>query len=170
MPQAHLEQPRHDAGPQLRRPRKISSILRARCPACRTGRMFIQPIYKFNGFAKMHEDCPHCGQDFKVEPGFYMSASYIGYVLYVGLILILTFLSFRFFPELNDILLISGIILITLLLIPLNFRFSRAICLHLLGSIRYSPQRMFQENTLFVAGDGELRQGPAGVPDESLPT
>ena len=138
---------------------RTRAILNCKCPACRKGDMFLHSTFKFNGFAKMYDECPHCGQDFRVEPGFYMSASYIGYVFYVGLILTLTFSSFYFFPELNDIVLILSIIGIILVVIPLNFRLARAVSLHFLGSIKYDPQRRFAENSFFVSGEGALRRG-----------
>ena len=59
-------------------------IFLQRCPRCRTGKMFQGSIYF--GFPKMHESCPTCGLRFAREPGYFLGAMYISYILGVGII------------------------------------------------------------------------------------
>jgi hypothetical protein len=57
------------------RPRlHLWSILRARCPACRTGRVLDGPF-------RLHRACGHCGYDFHPESGFYLGAMMVGFLL-----------------------------------------------------------------------------------------
>ena len=46
--------------------------MRLLCPRCGQGRLF-------TGWFAMREACPHCGLDFKREPGFYLGSIYINY-------------------------------------------------------------------------------------------
>lgn len=161
MPKANRETQQQAASSPIGRAR---AIITCKCPACRKGEMFIHPYYKLNGFASMYDECPRCGQDFKIEPGFYMSASYIGYVFYVVIIMAITFTSFYFLPALDDLILIFGIIALTLVLIPLDFRLARAVCLHFLGSIRYDPDLIYNEDGFFVSNKGLLRRGKPRLP------
>ncbi|HUP57150.1 MAG TPA: DUF983 domain-containing protein [Bdellovibrionota bacterium] len=53
---------------------RLSSILRARCPACHEG-----PVLK--RVFGIHRRCSACGHDFHPEPGFYLGAMAISYLL-----------------------------------------------------------------------------------------
>jgi len=64
----------------------IGDILRQRCPRCRTGNIF--PYSVFRGFPRMHERCPACGLKFEREPGYFLGAMYVSYVLVIGIIAI----------------------------------------------------------------------------------
>lgn len=115
--------------------------------------------WHLGGFAKMHDECPHCGQDFQIEPGFYMMASYIGYINFVVMIVILAFTGFAVFPENEDYITISVCIGLTLLLMPPNFRISRSINLGLFGGIRYRPNAGKDSSGFFIGPEGELQDG-----------
>ena len=49
------------------------------------GRIFQGSIWL--GFPKMHEDCPTCGLHFEREPGYFLGAMYISYILGVAIII-----------------------------------------------------------------------------------
>ena len=66
------------------RPSAFSSILRQLCPRCRTGRIFRTSVYW--GFPKINDCCPACGLLFSREPGYFLGAMYISYVLGLGLV------------------------------------------------------------------------------------
>ena len=88
----------------------------------------------------MHENCPHCGQTFYPEPGFYFGAAYISYGVNVGIIVAL-FITMNILiekPTLTQLL--SGTIIPALLMVPINFRISRSIFLHLFGGIDFQPE------------------------------
>ncbi|MEM6269735.1 MAG: DUF983 domain-containing protein [Bacteroidota bacterium] len=121
--------------------------------------MFPYRPYHLKGMGKMHDECPHCGQDFKIEPGFYMLAGYIGYINFVVVICILAFSSFALFPGVPDAALIAICIGLTLLLYPINFRLSRSVNLHLMGGVRYDPEAAQDDSGFYITPEGELKVG-----------
>lgn len=50
-----------------------------RCPRCRMGRIFRYSIWR--GLPKMFERCPVCDLRFEREPGYFLGAMYISFVL-----------------------------------------------------------------------------------------
>ena len=65
----------------------VKDILAQRCPRCRLGTMFRYSI--FRGWPRMHERCPVCGLLFAREPGYFLGAMYISYILGLGIIVVL---------------------------------------------------------------------------------
>jgi|SRR5690606_17848839 len=77
----------------MKRGTKLYSILRLKCPRCQIGNLFSNPgLLVFSRILEMPDKCPHCKQDFKVEPGFYTAALWISYpmvlIIFVPLILL----------------------------------------------------------------------------------
>lgn len=66
----------------------LTSTLSMRCPRCRTGKLFVKKNpYDLRHTLKMPEKgCPHCGQDYRIEPGFYFGATYVSYGLNIALL------------------------------------------------------------------------------------
>ncbi len=62
----------------------LKDILGQRCPRCRLGTMFHRSI--FRGWPKMHLRCPVCGLLFAREPGYFLGAMYISYIVGMGLV------------------------------------------------------------------------------------
>jgi uncharacterized protein (DUF983 family) len=58
-----------------------------RCPRCRLGTIFRYSV--FRGWPKMHERCPVCGLLFGREPGYFLGAMYISYILGMGIIAVI---------------------------------------------------------------------------------
>jgi uncharacterized protein (DUF983 family) len=52
----------------------LGAILRARCPACRKGAVL-------KGVFGIHRRCSVCGHDFYPEPGFYLGAMFVSFLL-----------------------------------------------------------------------------------------
>ncbi len=52
---------------------RMSSILLAKCPSCHTGKVL-------EGFS-IRARCPHCNYDFYPEPGFYVGAIAVGFLI-----------------------------------------------------------------------------------------
>ncbi len=50
----------------------LSRALRWVCPVCGRGSLF-------KGLLTMHANCPHCGEKFEREPGFFLGSIYINY-------------------------------------------------------------------------------------------
>jgi uncharacterized protein (DUF983 family) len=57
----------------------LLSILRQRCPRCRSGRIFRSSI--FRGLPKMNDRCAVCDLRFEREEGYFLGAMYISYGL-----------------------------------------------------------------------------------------
>ncbi len=89
----------------------------------------------------MHKECPVCGQDFQIEPGFYFGASYFSYALNVALIIAFVAVFFVFFDQYSEWYLISIIVGVTVVLIPINFRLSRSLMLHFGAGIKYQSSK-----------------------------
>ena len=87
----------------------------------------------------MNSTCPHCGQDFEIEPGFYIGAMYVSYAFTVAVLFVVgVFLYFFTGDPPVWVYAVTTLVLI-ILLYPLIFRYSRIIYLHLFGGIRYRP-------------------------------
>jgi uncharacterized protein (DUF983 family) len=65
----------------------LRNILEQRCPRCRMGRIFRYSI--FRGFPKMCERCAICDLKFEREPGYFLGAMYISYILGVLTIVVI---------------------------------------------------------------------------------
>jgi len=87
----------------------------------------------------MCERCEHCGIRLEPEPGFYQGAMYVSYgftVVSLGIISAILYLIGN--PP--EWVYISTIISVTVLLAPLNYRYSRIMYLYLFGGIRFSSR------------------------------
>jgi uncharacterized protein (DUF983 family) len=63
----------------------LSSTLGCRCPRCREGKLFKNPIsFNFKKNMEMNKACPVCGQPTEIEVGFYYGTGYVSYVLSIG--------------------------------------------------------------------------------------
>ncbi|MDX2249296.1 MAG: DUF983 domain-containing protein [Bacteroidia bacterium] len=66
---------------------RVGAALTLKCPNCCNAPLFInQNPYNFKTMGKMPDECPNCGQDFVIEPGFYFGAAMISYVIQVFMI------------------------------------------------------------------------------------
>lgn len=111
---------------------KLYSILKLKCPRCQIGNLFSNSgLFVFSRLLTMPDKCPHCKQNFKIEPGFYTAALWISYpvvlIIFIPLILFGFLLDdiHHFFTFLYPVV----IMLAFVLQIPL-MRISRAILLN----------------------------------------
>lgn len=110
---------------------KLYSILNNKCPKCLKGDFFIYNTpFNLSKFDKMHEHCPHCGEPFFREVGFYYGAMYVSYglniALGVGLFLLLVLLLDM--DVLWYLFIFFGVVLV---LFPWTMRKSRLIWINL---------------------------------------
>lgn len=114
---------------------KIYSILTFTCPRCQEGKLFVKSSAYSKGMTEMNKKCPHCGEPFEREPGFYYGAAYVSYALTVALWIAVLVALIVFdaiglieysFTE-NPILFLSLGIGLLLVLLPVLYRLSRAI-------------------------------------------
>jgi phage FluMu protein Com len=74
---------------------KRYSILKLKCPRCQVGNLFSNPgLFVFSRILEMPDKCPHCKQDFKLEPGFYTAALWISYPIVLIIFIPLVLLGF----------------------------------------------------------------------------
>jgi len=118
----------------LQKGTKLYSIVKLKCPRCHQGPLFSVPnAYHLRKVLNMPERCPVCGQDFRIEPGFYAGALWTSFPL----IIIITFaLSLLFLGWLQLSLNLFFILLALSLLIlqPLVMRWGRAIWINIFVS------------------------------------
>ncbi|WP_266369087.1 DUF983 domain-containing protein [Tellurirhabdus rosea] len=103
---------------------RFYSVLFNKCPRCQQGDFFVTKSAFSLHFDRMHEQCPHCRENFTPEPGFYWGAMFVSYAFYTAYTL-LTF--FIFVQGLNvdlDYYLI-GLTPSLILLTPYFFRLAR---------------------------------------------
>jgi len=116
---------------------KLKSIFQGTCPRCHEGRVFIhQSPYRSWSFTKMHAHCHQCGQSFDPEPGFYQGAMYVSYALTLGITFPVGVLLL-FVLNVNLFVVLGVLTFLLLVLLPVIFRLSRLVWLHLF--IRYRP-------------------------------
>jgi len=104
---------------------RLKAIILQRCPKCLKGKPFM-------GLVTMRERCPLCGHRFEREPGYFVGARYASYFLAIPILALLTLLIYwLILPEwpLQNVVLIAG--LPFLFLIPVVFRYSRVIWMHI---------------------------------------
>ena len=115
-----------------------SALLNGKCPRCRQGDIFAHPATKLTKFNKMNEYCPHCGLRLEPEPGFYQGAMYVSYAFTVAFIVVIGIILYLL-GDPSEWVYIGTVISVMVLLIPLNYRYSRIVYLHFIGGIKYEP-------------------------------
>jgi uncharacterized protein (DUF983 family) len=123
----------------------LVNIFRLKCPRCHKGGLFTVPgLFVMNKSLAMPEKCPHCHQDFKIEPGFYSAALWISYPIVVALLVLLLFIGYYLHEGLRvpfEVLLPLLTILCFLLQVPI-MRIARAILINI--TIAYKDDEMKQ--------------------------
>jgi uncharacterized protein (DUF983 family) len=120
------------------------AILESKCPKCRKGQMFMFPIGNITKFTKMHEYCSECELRFEVEPGFFFGAMYISYAFTVA-ILITTGIVLWIFNITSIVVFLGVTTSISVALLPIIFRYSRVLFLHLFGGIKFNDSVLKKE-------------------------
>ena len=109
----------------------LNSILTVKCPRCRQGNMFPSGTLYSTKFDQMHPACPCCGQDFEPEPGFYYGAMYVSFATgTAAFIMVLIALNFLV-AEITMAMVMTSVVIISVGLLPINFRFSRVAWLNI---------------------------------------
>ena len=103
---------------------RLWALLRLRCPRCRTG-----PV--FRSLLRMNDPCPHCGLVFEREEGYFLGAMYVSYALGGVLVAAAYFAAAWLWPGLDSLTLCLLLMAAYLPLMPLVYRYSRVIWLHL---------------------------------------
>lgn len=125
---------------------KTEAILKAKCPQCREGDVFSAPLLHVTEFTKMNHNCPKCGVQFEIEPGFFFGAMYISYAFSVGTLLVAYFLLKYVFGDPDLMYYLISVPTVILLFLPFTFRYSRIIYLYLVGGFKYAPESVREMN------------------------
>lgn len=105
----------------------LYSVVKDKCPRCNEGNLFVSNNwYALKNIAEMPDKCNVCGQDFKVEDGFYLGATYVSYAITVGLMVPLLALAYFLF-KLDFMTLLPIMVVLLLVLMPPVARVSRSI-------------------------------------------
>jgi uncharacterized protein (DUF983 family) len=103
---------------------RLGAILWQRCPRCFRGRIF-------GGWLRMNDPCPVCAQLFEREEGYFLGAMYVSYALGCGVVAIAYFAATAMWPDVSPFLICLGLFAGYVPMIPIVFRYSRVIWLHL---------------------------------------
>ncbi len=103
---------------------RLVAAARGRCPRCDRGRIF-------RGRFAMHPSCPVCGLRFEREQGYFTGAMYVSYMLALPVVAVCALLVYLVAPGLSFEATIGIAALLFLPFVPLIFRYSRILWIHL---------------------------------------
>jgi hypothetical protein len=72
------------------------------------------------------------------EPGFYQGAMYVGYAITIAVIVLVS-VTLYLAGHPSEWVYIGCVVTVMILLIPLNYRYSRILYLHFFGGIQFDP-------------------------------
>ena len=106
---------------------RLQGILRQRCPRCQRGAIFRTPLWR--GILALHERCPVCALKYDREPGYFLGAMYISYMLMLppAVLICLTIWHFSGWPF--DVVVVATFIAV-LPLVPSVMRWARVLWLY----------------------------------------
>lgn len=122
---------------------KLYSVLHQKCPRCHEGDMFSHSVWSPK-FSAMHKNCPECGFDFIQEPSYYFGAMYFSYAFQVA-VFVLVYLVLRYTYDPDTWTYVIFMILGAILILPINFRMSRAAWINLFVSYQPNGDRHLAE-------------------------
>ena len=120
----------------------LASVLGCRCPRCREGKLFKNPVsISLKKNMAMNERCPVCGQATDIEVGFYYGTGYVSYLVALVISAICfalwwIIIGFSFTDNRFLYWIISNAVLL-ILLQPWLMRFSRSLWIS--WFVRYDP-------------------------------
>lgn len=117
----------------------ITSVVRCKCPKCRKANLYTYPNhYNIPKLFKMPPKCPNCGQDFYIEPGFYLGAMWVSTPIL--LIIDVAFLAvFVLKYDMNALVAFLIASVIMMILLPPIIRITRSAFIHL--NVRYDETK-----------------------------
>lgn len=119
---------------------KAQAIMQAKCPRCRSGKMFSHKAYDLKNFTLMNKTCPVCGLEFEIEPGFFWGAMYVSYFVSVGIAIVSAVALYFLFNDPDAWFYVSTIIALIILLSPLSYRYSRVWMLYMFSPIKFDKK------------------------------
>ena len=120
----------------------LVALLKCKCPRCREGDVFTYPLSHIAKFNTMNDTCPHCGIRLEPEPGFYQGAMFVSYALAVGVIIFVWIALYYLLGDPSAWTYITVCTALIVLVVPLNYRYSRILFLYWFGGPRYRHQQV----------------------------
>lgn len=117
-----------------------SALLACKCPRCREGDMFQTPLFTKYYARDMNSSCSVCNQSFEPEPGYYFGAMYVSYGFSVALTVAVIAVLYNLFNDPDMWVYGLTLVVANVLVLPIMFRYSRAIFLHVFGGIRFDAK------------------------------
>lgn len=121
-------------------PSKGLSIAKAKCPQCQSGKMYKYSALKLNGFTQMFINCPVCGVQFEVEPGFFWGAMYVSYAITCAIMLAVGGVVFFTVANAGFWTYIIPIFIVMFLSIPFTYRYARVLMLYFFSPIKFRKE------------------------------
>jgi uncharacterized protein (DUF983 family) len=112
----------------------IVPFIRARCPRCGKGDVFLNKVMSFKKFSDTHEECPKCGLKYEPETGFFVGAMYWTYALLVGLTVVMSVALYQVDLFDEAVYIIPALIIF---LLPWVFRTGRLLMLYVVYPVMY---------------------------------
>ncbi len=97
------------------------ALLRLRCPVCLQGRLF-------RSMLGMYSECPACGVHYEREHGYFLNSMFIAYA--VGFLVLIPSAILLALNEVSIAFFSIVMVVETIVIWPLIFRYSRAIWMH----------------------------------------
>lgn len=129
----------------MKEKRAWRAILAGKCPQCREGDLFPEPVYRSP--LRMDAQCPRCGLQFEREPGFFYGAMYVSYALSVAIFMITVFVLYFLAGDPGLQTYIITITSVALILYPFTYRYSRILFIYIFGDMHYRPEKAQPEQT-----------------------
>ncbi|MEZ4725887.1 MAG: DUF983 domain-containing protein [Caldilineaceae bacterium] len=102
--------------------KRFVAILAQRCPVCLQGAIF-------RSLLEMHKSCPHCGVTYEREHGYFLNSMFIAYT--AGFLVLIPSAFYLFWINASIAFFSVAIIVETILIWPLIFRYSRVLWMHM---------------------------------------
>ena len=102
--------------------KRFIAMLAQRCPVCMQGAIF-------RSLFDIHKNCPHCGVLYEREHGYFLNSMFIGYT--VGFLVLVPSAFYLFWINASIAFFSTAIILETIVIWPLIYRYSRVLWMHM---------------------------------------
>lgn len=113
--------------------KSVIALISNKCPRCNKGNVFKNAVFNLFKIGEMEHNCSHCSFIYEKEPGFFFGAMYVSYGLIVAES-IAVFIVSRLILNIDWFVSFGLIILVSLILVGVNYKLSRLIWIYMFSS------------------------------------